>query len=305
MSHGRSSANRCTLRNYSHRAYNITRVRYNLGENKTWSLGSTTNTTRSLCFSINRQGSSPFLKLHPPPRRNSNMAEHQRTTTSTFQPKAIIFDLLTALLDSWTIWDLAAQSTSSDITGQTWRKRYLELTYACGAYQRYESLVEQSAQDVGLPPAAPETLLERWGGLRTWPEVPPVLANLQNSGIKLGVVTNCSNTLGTAAVGMCEKQVQIIEGSEQFGFDAVVTAEESGYYKPHRKPYEDMLAKLRVSPEETLFVAGSASDVPGASGVGMRVVWHNRVGLASKGDVKPLKEGRTLEEALEGLVPSM
>ena len=223
----------------------------------------------------------------------------------TSQPKAIIFDLLTALLDSWTIWDLAAQATPSTITGQTWRKRYLELTYSCGSYQPYESLVEQSADDVGLPPAAPETLLDRWGDLQPWPEVPSILANLQNSGIKLGVVTNCSNTLGIAAVGMCEKQVQSMEGSAMFGFDAVVTAEESGFYKPHRKPYEDVLAKLRVRPQEVLFVAGSASDVPGASGVGMRVVWHNRIGLESKGDAKPLKEGRTLGKVLEGLVPGI
>ena len=117
------------------------------------------------------------------------------------------------------------------------------------------------------------------------------------------MVTNCSNTLGIAAVGICEKHVQSIEGCERFGFDAVVTAEESGYYKPYRKPYEDVLAKLGVRAEEALFVAGSASDVPGASGVGMRVVWHNRVGLGSKGDVKPLREGRTLGEALKGLVP--
>lgn len=241
--------------------------------------------------------------VNPLRHHNSNMAEHQHPATFTSPPKAIVFDLLTALLDSWTLWDLAAQSTSSTITGPAWRKRYLGLTYSCGAYQPYESLVEQSARDVGLPSSAPETLLEKWGGLQPWPEVPSILSNLWKSGIKLGVVTNCSNTLGITAVGMCEKQVQSIEGSEQFGFDAVITAEESGYYKPHRKPYEDVLAKLDMRAEEALFVAGSASDVPGASRVGMRVVWHNRVGLGSKGDVKPLREGRTLGVALKGLVP--
>ncbi len=238
------------------------------------------------------------------------MAEDREPTPSTYPPKAVGFDLLTALLDSWTMWDLAAQSSESFtntpvITGQTWRKRYLELTYACGAYQPYESLVEQSASDVGLSPAAPEMLLREWGDLKTWPEVPSILSALKGKGTKLAVVTNCSNTLGIAAVGMCEKQVQRIKGGEGFGFDAVVTAEESGFYKPHRKPYEDLLAKLSIPAEDALFVAGSASDVPGAAGVGMRVVWHNRIGLGSKGDIKPLKEGRTLGEALEGLVPGV
>ena len=39
-------------------------------------------------------------------------------------------------------------------TGSTWRKRYLDLTYGCGAYVDYESLVEQSAKDVGLSASA-------------------------------------------------------------------------------------------------------------------------------------------------------
>jgi FMN phosphatase YigB (HAD superfamily) len=36
-----------------------------------------------------------------------------------------------------------------------------------------------------------------------------------------------------------------------------------------------------------LFVAGSASDVPGAKGVGMAVYWHNRIGLPPRDDTKP------------------
>ena len=55
-------------------------------------------------------------------------------------------------------------------------------------------------------------------------------------------------------------------------------------------------------PEEALFVAGSAADVPGASGVGMRVVWHNRVGLPPKPGATPLREARRLDAALDGFV---
>ena len=159
--------------------------------------------------------------------------------------------------------------------------------------------MQQSASDVGLPASAPALLLEKWGDLRCWDEVPDVLCKLKALGYSIGVVTNCSNALGHAAVTGCEAQVQAVK---DFKFDAVTTAEESGYYKPHPKPYKDLLAKLGVAPEDTLFVAGSASDVPGASNVGMRVVWHNRVGLPGKGEVKALKEGRTLGDLLEGVV---
>jgi len=50
-----------------------------------------------------------------------------------------------------------------------------------------------------------------------------------------------------------------------FEFDAVVTAEEAGFYKPHPAAYAKVLEVLGVGAEEVLFVAGSAADVPGAA----------------------------------------
>ena len=56
---------------------------------------------------------------------------------------AILFDLLTALVDSWTLWNRAAGDVA---TARRWRKRYLDLTYAAGAYRPYEALVMEAAQ---------------------------------------------------------------------------------------------------------------------------------------------------------------
>ena len=63
-----------------------------------------------------------------------------------------------------------------------------------------------------------------------------------------------------------------------------------------------MLAALGVQADDAVFVAGSSADVPGAAGVGMRVVWHNRVGLAARPGPLPLREARRLDAALEGVV---
>jgi 2-haloacid dehalogenase len=139
----------------------------------------------------------------------------------TWRPKAIIFDLLTALLDSWSTWDAATTSSGHDTAlGYTWRKRYLELTFACGAYRPYEDLTMQAARDVGLSDKAVEKLLEIWGALQPWPEIVGVLEKLRGKGYKLGVVTNCSKGLGARAA----KKVKL-EG----WWDAVVTAEDAGY----------------------------------------------------------------------------
>lgn len=203
------------------------------------------------------------------------------------QPRAIIFDLLTALLNSWSVWDDAAGSTEH---GRLWRARYLELTYGCGVYRPYETLVAEAARDVGLPTTAPAALHAGWDGLQPWPEAPNVLQGLKARGLRLGVATNCSVELGRRAAARCG-----------IAFDAVVTTEEAGFYKPRPEPYQAVLAALGVEPRDALFVAGSSADVPGAAGVGMRVVWHNRVGLPARPGPGPLREARTLDAALEGL----
>jgi len=201
-------------------------------------------------------------------------------------PKAIIFDLLTALLDSWKVWDDAAGNSDD---GRKWRARYLELTYGSGKYQPYEDLVARSAADTGLSSSAPEALLKQWDTLEPWPEAPEIFAKLQARGILLGMVTNCSIELGRRAAKRCGVK-----------FDAVVTAEEAGFYKPHPKPYTAILEALGVKASEALFVAGSSADVPGAMRVGMEVVWHNRVNLPARpGSMPPLREGRSLDEALQ------
>ena len=84
-------------------------------------------------------------------------------------------------------------------------------------------------------------------------------------------------------------------------FDAVVTAEEAGFYKPRPEPYRAVLAALNISADHALFVAGSSADVAGAAGVGLPVVWHNRVGLPARPGPKPLREAVTLDAALNGI----
>jgi hypothetical protein len=64
---------------------------------------------------------------------------------------AVIFVLLTALIDSWSLWNDVAGSASE---GMTWRRRYLEITYGCGPYRPYETvgLPVFWHNRVGLPP---------------------------------------------------------------------------------------------------------------------------------------------------------
>ncbi|WP_133646217.1 HAD-IA family hydrolase [Paraburkholderia flava] len=178
--------------------------------------------------------------------------------------EVVLFDLLTAVLDSWTLWNDVA---GSEEMGRRWRMAYLKLTYGCGRYVSYETLVEQAAASVGLDAGYAASLASRWGELRAWPEAPAVLAQLKQH-YRLGVVTNCSTTLGHLAA--------LIPG---VAFDVVVTSEEAGFYKPDPAPYQLALDKLGVHADRAAFVAGSAYDLFGTAKLGLRTYWHNRVGL--------------------------
>src|SRR5262245_35189893 len=109
--------------------------------------------------------------------------------------KAVLFDLLTALIDSWTLWDEVAGSV---VAGRRWRAAYLHRTYGCGDYRPYETLVAEAADETGLGPAHAAALAARWDELRPWPDVPAVLRTLAKR-VPLGVVTNCSVALGRRA----------------------------------------------------------------------------------------------------------
>jgi 2-haloacid dehalogenase len=178
--------------------------------------------------------------------------------------RAVIFDLLTALLDSWSLWNEVA---GSEATGLRWRREYLRLTYGTGRYLPYEDLVARAATNVGQPATLATTLTARWDAIAPWPEARAVLRTLAQR-VPLAVITNCSEELGhraAARVGV--------------PFAVVVTAERAGWYKPNPAPYRLALSELGVAAAEALFVAGSPADVPGALGVGIPVVWHNRLGL--------------------------
>jgi len=194
---------------------------------------------------------------------------------------AIGFDLLTALLDTWSLWSDVAGGRP---IGMRWHAAAQELLRG-KRYRPFDEVVRDAASQVGVPRAGADALLRRWGEFEPWPDVPPVLAKLD--GTKRFIVTNCSRKLGRLAAFRA--------GS----FDLVVTAEEAGAYKPDPLPYRMALDRLALDPAEVLFVAGSAHDVGGAARVGMDVYWANRGGAPVPSDGQALREEPDFRALLE------
>jgi 2-haloacid dehalogenase len=196
--------------------------------------------------------------------------------------EAVLFDLLTALIDSWSLWNEIAGSPER---GRAWRAEYLRLTYGCGAYRPYENLVAEAAESVGLGKRLADRLESNWMRLQPWPEAHAVLTRLSQRHT-LGVVTNCSERLGRIAAECTGVH-----------FAVIVTAERAGYYKPHPGPYQLALAELGVTAAQTLFVSGSAYDLFGTAALGLDTYWHNRVGLvAPDGAPRAMVERATLAD---------
>jgi FMN phosphatase YigB (HAD superfamily) len=85
--------------------------------------------------------------------------------------------------------------------------------------------VEESAVNAGLSREHAAALAERFGELQAWPEAADTLLALRDAGMKLGVVTNCSERLGRIAAARVGVP-----------FETVVTAERAGFYKPDARP---------------------------------------------------------------------
>ena len=193
---------------------------------------------------------------------------------------AIGFDLLTALLDSWSLY---ADVAGGRDLGMRWHAASQSLLRG-KEYRPFEDIVSDAAGVVGIERARAGELLRRWGECAPWPDVPDILPHL--SSYTRFIVTNCSERLGTMAAAKAGT------------FDLVMTAERAGAYKPDPRPYRAALDALTLQRKRVLFVAGSAHDVGGASRSGMEVYWANRGHVPAPTDAKPIRE----EEDLRGLL---
>ena len=101
--------------------------------------------------------------------------------------------------------------------------------------------------------------------LNTYPRVVPTLISLLKMGIKLGVVSDAPSR---------EAWLRLSYIGLHHIFDAVITVEESLERKPSPVPFNMILARLEVKPEESLMVGDWAErDVVGAKSVGMKTAF--------------------------------
>jgi 2-haloacid dehalogenase len=162
-----------------------------------------------------------------------------------------------------------------------WRTKQLQYTWLRGLaghhadfWQVTGDALDFAMTTLGLDdPALRQRLVQLYLEISTYPEVPETLRRLKAGGMKLAILSNGSPEMLAAAAtnaGIAEL------------FDAILSVEEVGVYKPHPSVYGLAATRLRVRPQNACFLSSNSWDAYSAKAFGYRVLWCNRFGQAAE-----------------------
>ena len=191
--------------------------------------------------------------------------------------RACVFDAYGTLFDF-----ASAAQACHDVLGRDaepltvlWRDKQLQYTWLRAVQGRHADFwtVTGDALDFALErlaigsPGLRKRLMELYLALRPFPEVPDVLHRLQSAGVRAAILSNGSPRMLAAIVDAAGLRDH---------FDAVLSVEEVGVYKPHPRVYQLAVDRLGVPADNIAFQSSNAWDAYAASAFGMKVVWCNR-----------------------------
>jgi 2-haloacid dehalogenase len=193
--------------------------------------------------------------------------------------KACVFDAYGTLFD----FASAARGCRDIVGDQTdrltalWRDKQLQYTWLRAIQGRHADFwqVTGDALDYTLEtlaldnPALRERLMLLYLTLETFPEVPAVLKQLKDAGMRTAILSNGSPEMLAPLVTAAKLNSLL---------DAVLSVEEASVYKPHAKVYQLAVDRLGVPASAIAFQSSNAWDAYAAKAFGMQVVWCNRYG---------------------------
>lgn len=194
---------------------------------------------------------------------------------------ACVFDAYGTLFDFNTAAAGARDELGDDWQklSDLWRLKQLQYTWLRGLGGHHAEFwqVTGDALDFALAqlkidqPGLRARLMDLYLRLGAYPEVPAMLSTLKARGMKLAILSNGSPTMLSAVVRNAG-----LEGV----FDAVLSVEEVGVFKPHPSVYALAAQRLQLAPERICFLSSNGWDAYSAKAYGFRVLWCNRFGQA-------------------------
>lgn len=193
--------------------------------------------------------------------------------------EACVFDAYGTLFDFNTAAAGAREDLGADWQklSELWRLKQLQYTWLRGLAGHHAEFwqVTGDALDFALAqlgiqrPGLRERLMQLYLQLGTFPEVPAMLSTLKQRGIRLAILSNGSPSMLAAVVRNA--------GLEE-AFDAVLSVEEVGVFKPHPSVYSLAAKRLQLAPQRICFLSSNGWDAHSAKAYGFHVLWCNRYG---------------------------
>ena len=156
-----------------------------------------------------------------------------------------------------------------------WRSKQLQYTWLRGLAGRHADFwqvtgdaLDYALDSIGMSkPALRERLMHAYLRIMAFPDVRPALDDLKSAGTKLAILSNGTPRMLAAALA----------NSQLMGyFDAVLSVEEVGVFKPHPSVYQLAAQRLALPAEEICFLSSNGWDGWSAKAFGFRVLWCNR-----------------------------
>jgi len=158
-----------------------------------------------------------------------------------------------------------------------WRTKQLQYTWLRGLgghhadfWQVTGDALDYAMSTFGIKDDALRArLMDLYLRIAAYPEVPAMLAELKARGIRLAILSNGTPQMLAAAVAN--------SGIADY-FDAVLSVEEVGVFKPHPSVYGLAPKRLGLANEQICFLSSNGWDAFAAKAFGFRVLWCNRFG---------------------------
>jgi 2-haloacid dehalogenase len=220
------------------------------------------------------------------------------------RPAWIVFDVNETLLDLAPVAAVVGEALGGGQESfRLWFSRLLHYSLvmnATGAKAGFAHIgaaaLEMLAEEAGRPLPKGEAAAElaaAFAQTRPWPEVPAALAALKQRGYRLASLTNSS--AGSAAARFAAAGISDC-------FDAQLSVEHAGCFKPHVGVYTWALAQIGAEPAGALMVAAHPWDLMGAAVAGLQTAFLRRPGQARF----PLAERFSVEvDDLAGLATAL
>jgi 2-haloalkanoic acid dehalogenase type II len=118
----------------------------------------------------------------------------------------------------------------------------------------------------GNPESASIQCVEDMAKRPLFPDVVPALERLRERGVGMAVLSNADD----ASLYPLVKRLEL-------KFDAVLSSETAGVYKPHPDAFWQILEMLKIKPSQAIYAGDNLlDDMHGAKLVGMHTAWINR-----------------------------